>query len=86
MVVSKRSLAILAAAVGGVMWIEHAHRITIRSPAPAEVAGLNSPACPENESVPFSPDCMTFIQGGAGPDVRLRVDATRTLPDSPERP
>src|SRR5206468_7891008 len=41
-----------AAAVGGVMWIEHAHRITIRSPAPAEVAGLDTPACPENESVP----------------------------------
>jgi hypothetical protein len=86
MVVSKRSLAILAAAVGGVIWIEHAHRITIRSPAPAEVAGLNTPACPENESVPFSADCMMFIQGGAGPAVRPRADATRTLPDSPERP
>jgi hypothetical protein len=68
------------------MWIEHAHRITIRSPAHAEVAGLDTPACPENESVPFSAACMTFIQGGAAPDVRARVDATRPLPDSPERP
>jgi hypothetical protein len=86
MVVSKLNLAILAAAVGGVMWIEHAHRITIRSPAPAEVAGVGTPACPENESVPFSADCMMFIQGGAGLDVRPRAAATRTLPDSPERP
>jgi hypothetical protein len=86
MVVSKLNLAILAAAVGGVMWIEHAHRIAIRSPAPAEVAGLNTPACPENESVPFSADCMMFIQGGAGPDLRPGADATRPLPDSPERP
>ena len=86
MVFSKRSLAILAAVVGGVIWIEHAHRITIRSPAPAEAAGLDTPACPENESVPFSADCMTFIQGGAAPDVRGRVDASRALPDSPERP
>jgi hypothetical protein len=87
MVVSKRSLAILAAAVGGVIWIEHAHRITIRSPAPAEVAGLNTPACPENESVPFSADCMMYIQGGAGSEVRPRLNADpAALADSPERP
>ncbi len=87
MVVSKLNLAILAAAVGGVIWIEHAHRVTIQVPAPAEAAGANAPACPENESVPFSADCMIFIQGGAGSDVRPRLNADpAALADSPERP
>jgi hypothetical protein len=87
MVVSKLNLAILAAAVGGVMWIEHAHRITIEMPAPAERAGANTPACPENESVPFSADCMLYIQGGVGSEVRPRLNAAdAALADSPERP
>jgi hypothetical protein len=86
MVVSKLNLLILAAVASGVVWVEHAQRIKIEMSTPAERAGVDAAACPENESVPFSADCMKFIQGGAGPDVRLRVGVTDgALADSPER-
>jgi hypothetical protein len=84
MVVAKLNLVILAAAVGGVLWIEHAHRISIET---VEVAGRNAAVCPENESVPFSADCMMFIQGGVGPDVHPRVSAADVASAaSPELP
>jgi hypothetical protein len=86
-VTAKLNLAILAAAAGGMLWVEHAHRITIEAAAPAEVASRETASCPENESVPFSQDCMAFIQGGAASDVRRpgnTVDAAAA--DSPELP
>ena len=83
MVVGKLNLVILAAAVGGVLWIEHANSIRIEPSA--EVAERNVAVCPENESVPFSADCMMFIQRGVGSAVHLReivVDGA----ESPELP
>jgi len=87
MVVSRIDLLIIAASAGGVLWIEHANRIRIETSTPAEVAQLDTAVCPENESVPFSADCMAFIQGGVGSDVRRRLNAADgALPDSPELP
>jgi hypothetical protein len=87
MVVSKLNLLILAAVASGVVWIEHAQRIKIEMSTPAERAGVDAAACPENESVPFSADCMKFIQGGAGSDVRPRANAAdAVLAESPELP
>jgi len=83
MVVGKLNLVILATAVGGVLWIEHGNRIKIEPPT--EAAEHNVAVCPENESVPFSADCMKFIQGGVGSAVHLReivVDGA----ESPELP
>jgi hypothetical protein len=86
-VVGRLNLVIVAAAAGGLLWIEHANRIRIDVPAPAEIAARDAAICPENESVPFSPDCMTFIRGAAGPDLRLSVGAVNgPLADSPELP
>jgi hypothetical protein len=86
-VVAKLNLVIVAAAAGGLLWIEHAQRIRIELPAPAEIAARDAAICPENESVPFSADCMTFIQGAAGPATRPRVGAVDGAPaDSPELP
>ena len=85
--VAKLNLVIVAAAAGGLLWIEHAQRIRIDAPAPAEIAARDAAICPQNESVPFSPDCMTFIQGVAGSDLRSRVGAVDgALADSPELP
>jgi uncharacterized membrane protein len=83
----KLNLVILAAVAGGMVWVEHSHRITAEATAPADVASGNAAICPENESAPFSADCMTFIQGGAGPNVDPRANAAdRALADSPELP
>jgi hypothetical protein len=87
MVVAKHNLVVLAVAVGGLLWIEHAQRVRIEISTPAEVAGRDAAICPENESVPFSADCMMFIQGGVGSDVDLRATAADgALAESPELP
>jgi hypothetical protein len=87
MVIGKLNLVVVAVAVGGVLWIEHAQRVRIEISTPAEIAGRNAAICPENESVPFSADCMMFIQSGVGSDVHLRPSAgDGALPDSPELP
>jgi hypothetical protein len=86
-VVAKLNLVIVAAAAGGLLWIEHTHRIRIDTPPPVEVADRSPAVCPENESVPFSAACMTFIQGGAGSGVRQLIDAVDgAIADSPELP
>lgn len=81
------NIAIRAVATGGVLWIEHAHRTRIEISTPTEVAGRNATICPGNESVPFSVDCMIFIQGGVGSDAGLRENAangaTAELPELP---
>ena len=88
MLSTRFNVLLLAAIAGGVLWIEHAHRITIEASAPAELAGRDAAPCPANESVPFSADCLTFIQGaGVRFDVRRpgnAVDAASV--DSPELP
>ncbi len=61
--ITRFNVLLLAAIAGGVLWIEHAHRITIEASAPARLAGRDAAICPENESVPFSADCLAFIQG-----------------------
>jgi hypothetical protein len=47
----------------GLVWIEHEHRIVIGSLSAAETAPLTASACPDNDSVPFSADCIAFIGG-----------------------
>ena len=60
--------------------------VQIEAPTPAGFAGANTAVCPENESVPFSADCMLFIQG-VGLDVRPRLNATDGVSvESPELP
>jgi hypothetical protein len=76
-------LALLAG--GGMLWVEHSHRTKIEVSTPTELAERNAAVCPENESVPFSADCMTFIQGGVGSNVRVPVNAAEDA-ESPELP
>jgi hypothetical protein len=72
MVLSKLDLALVAVIAGGMLWIEHGHRIGIETPAAAETAAPAASVCPDNDSVPFSPDCIAFIDGGVG-NVRSRA-------------
>jgi hypothetical protein len=61
--VRKLDLIVLAAIMLGLVWIEHEHRVVIGSSAAAETASLTASACPDNDSVPFSADCIAFIGG-----------------------
>jgi hypothetical protein len=84
MTLSRTSILIIAAILGAVFLVERGDRIRIEAPQAdlAEVA-----ACPANESVPFSPECMAFIQG-ADLEIpkRIAVPSQGTFPLSPELP
>ena len=57
--VSKLDLAVIVAAIlGGALWIEHGHRIVIDAPTRADLA---SPVCPDNDNVPYSASCIKFL-------------------------
>jgi hypothetical protein len=78
MTVSKLKLVVLAAVAGALLWGEHANRIKIEALTPAEAPARNSQVCPANESVPFSQECMAFIQGAFQPAELQRLDRADT--------
>jgi hypothetical protein len=87
MVVSKLNLVIIASIAGAALWIEHGNHINIQPAAPATSEGQPMGACPQNESVPFSAECMAFIQGGLDAGTRPQLNAADSaLADSPELP
>lgn len=70
MAFTKLDLAVVAAIAGGLLWIEHSHRVVIGTPAAAEVAPSPTSVCPDTDDVPFSADCLAFIGGGMPPKSR----------------
>ena len=83
MVACKRNLVVIAAIAGGMLWIEHGHRITIGIP-PAEGAGSTAAVCPANEDLPHSTDCFKFLQRNVVSEVSERDDAVQSPLASPE--
>jgi hypothetical protein len=68
---SKLDLAVIVGALLGVMlWVEHEHRIDIE-PMTFTLAA----ACPENDNLPYSQDCLVFMDGGGTSALRLRNSA-----------
>jgi hypothetical protein len=59
----KLDLIVLAVIMLGLVWIEHEHCVMIGWLAAAETVPLAASACPDNDSVPFSADCIAFIGG-----------------------
>jgi len=87
MTLSKLDLLLIAALVAGAFLIEHENHTRIEAPTLAEVLAQPAPACPANESVPFSAECMAFIQGNLQPvNLRRSSGADAASADSPELP
>jgi hypothetical protein len=85
MVLSKLDVAIVACLAGGMLWIEHGHRISVATPMAVETPAAS--ACPDNDSVPFSADCIAFIDGGVAPIARTRMSVVASAPTtSPDPP
>jgi hypothetical protein len=80
MVLSKLDLALVAVVAAGMLWIEHDHRIFIGTPAAAEVAPPAASVCPDTDDVPFSADCIKFIDGGVLPDIQVGLSAAGSAP------
>jgi hypothetical protein len=78
-VISKLDLAVLAAAIAaGMLSIEHAGRIAADAPQAAELAASGAAVCPDNENLPYSADCIAFMQGGSRPDLRRPANAAHS--------
>jgi hypothetical protein len=68
MAFGKFAPAIVAAVAVAMLWIEHDHRIVVATPAASDDTAATA-ACPDSDSVPFSADCIAFIDGGAASDI-----------------
>ena len=89
--VSKVDLAVVAALVAGcAFWIERGHRITIDAPTPSELAASPPAACPDNDRVPYSADCLAFLKGNSESEIGWRIATAEREPKalvySTERP
>jgi hypothetical protein len=85
MVLSKFDLAVVVVVAAGMLWIEHGHRVSIAVPVAAETPAAS--ACPDSDSVPFSADCIAFIDGGVTPSARTRMSVAASAPSaSPDAP
>jgi hypothetical protein len=72
--------AIIASIAGAVLWIEHGHRIDIEPGAGMAFAASVARVCPESENVPYSADCIAFMDGDNASNVVIRVNAERGTP------
>ena len=81
-------LAAMAASIAGaVLWIEHGHHINIETPTGAAFAAPVAAICPDSENVPYSADCIVFMQGDGASDMRWRVNAAIRAPaEQPSTP
>jgi len=82
MALSRIRVAIAVAVAGGMLWIEHSHRISIALPSAVESIDPAAAVCPENDSVPFSAACMAII-ASAGSDVRAATGEAASGPSVP---
>jgi hypothetical protein len=85
----KRSFVVIFASVAAaLLWIEHGQRIVTDAPTPTELAALAAArACPDSENVPYSENCIAFMQGDrVTPTPRWRVKVVETAPLSASDP
>jgi hypothetical protein len=80
--ISKLDLAAASIIASGMLWIEHGHRIVVATPASVEFAPAVAPVCPDTDDVPFSAECIRFIDGGVLPDLRSRPSEPTTPPEA----
>jgi hypothetical protein len=81
---SKLDLAIGIALIAGcVFWIERGHRVVIDAPTQAELAAATAAAaaCPDNDSTPYSADCILFMSG-----TNWRANSAETASPQPALP
>jgi hypothetical protein len=78
MAVSKLDWAAAVVMAAALLRIEHGHRIVIGTPAAAPAASV----CPATDDVPFSADCLKFIDGGVSPDRHARLTVVAVSPDA----
>jgi hypothetical protein len=71
MALSRIGLSAVAVVAVGMIWIEQGHRVFI-TPAGAESEQQAASVCPDTDDVPFSAECLKFIDGDVLPASRAR--------------
>ena len=70
----KLGLVIVLAVTGGVLWIEHGHRVVIDAPVAAEaLAPAAATPCPDNDTMPYDARCLEYLKVATQPAPRARL-------------
>jgi hypothetical protein len=79
-----RGPSIAAFIAAAVLWIEHGNRIDSDTPVGAANAAPAGTVCPDSENVPYSADCIAFMQGDVASEVRVSLrEPAKYLPVTP---
>jgi hypothetical protein len=79
-----RGPAIAALVAAAVLWIEHGNRIDSDTPVGAANAAPAGTVCPDSENVPYSADCIAFMQGDVASEARVALrERAKHLPVTP---
>ena len=79
-----RGPAIAALVAAAVLWIEHGNRVDSDIPVGAANAASAGSVCPDSENVPYSADCIAFMQGDVASAVRASWrEPAKNLPVTP---
>jgi hypothetical protein len=85
MVLSKLDWAVVVAIAAGLLWFEHQNRVTIASPAAAEIAPPATSICPDSDAAPYSAACLAFMEGAQASDLRALAHAAWSAPAAQQR-
>ncbi len=71
------TVLIAATFVGALLWIERGHHVNIDPPVQTELGPVApAAACPDNDNVPYSASCLTFLKGATETGMRWRIKAS----------
>jgi hypothetical protein len=77
---AKLDLAIVVAVACGVLSVEYGNNIVMDVPADTDRSALAAAAeCPDNDSMPYPPSCLIFMQGKPASDVGRRPAAEKSM-------
>jgi hypothetical protein len=76
---SKLDFVIAGALLAGcAFWIERGQRVVIDAPTPSELAV--APACPDNDNMPYSANCVLYMSGTKWRAISGETGATQAQP------
>jgi hypothetical protein len=80
MALSRLDWAVVVVVAAGLLWIEHEHRVTIATPAAAEMAPPAASVCPKSDTAPYSAACLAFIEGARASNFPTPAHAAGSAP------
>jgi hypothetical protein len=80
MALSRLDWAVVVVVAAGLLWIEHEHRVTIATPAAAEIALPAPTVCPKSDVAPYSAACLAFFEGAQASGLPTPAHAALSAP------